>query len=954
MTLQKPRPNTARRIGEYLGCSQQDIEAAISAEMNRDGAERRRIGGALLDAGRISSDELLNGLQAQRINRLRACEMFKDLEESDFLQMSRFFVEVSRAEGGTFIQQDEVQVDLYMLIEGKLEVFRVGEDGEEIHLSFVSPGESIGEMAYFSNGVASAYVRAIEHCEMLKMEFGELSALFESIPKLAQSFLALTADRLQQSNVLYEENQYRSKAAQRSLSQLNRYLELAGTDELGAGIEGLIERLVHTASTLMDADRASLFLLDPATGELWSKVAEGAEIKEIRVPAGVGIVGWVAEHNKMLNIRDAYQDDRFNQAIDKKTGYRTRTILCGPVNSIDNTTTIGVIQVINKHNGIFTKEDESLFRAFSHQAAVAVENFSMYRKMIASHERMAILLEIGTSISQTLDLGTLITRIVRRLAELLRCERSSFFVYDADREELWSMEAHGSELKEIRFPSRMGLAGHAATNAEVVNVADAYEDDRFNSEFDAKSDFRTRSVLCVPVRDHESRVVGVAQVINKENQLPFDEEDIDLLKAIATQIAVAVQNARLHTEAVNMRNYLENVQRSISNGIITLDADFQVVTANRAALEILRAGDSADALKGQDIRMLSGERNASFIELLSNVYDTRNSAVQYDLELRFGGDDSTSNINVLPLVDANDDFEGLVVVMEDITREKRVKSTLTRYMSQDIVERMLADPNQQVLGGVRSMATVLFSDIRRFTSITERLSAEDTMDMLNEYFTIMVEEIFKERGVLDKFIGDAMMAVFGVPYPQDDDAIRAVRSALNMKAALDRFNKSWTARGHDPIAIGIGANSGEVISGNMGSQKRMDYTVIGDGVNIASQLESLNKQYGTTILISEGTHKRIDDNFVVRSLDRVIVKGKSLPVPIYEVRGEKDFRLHSAHKAYERGLTLYTRGEFQNALDIFAMHVDEDAPCRVLAERCLRLAEHPPEDWNGVWTATSK
>ncbi len=405
MSSQRPRPPTAKRLGQYLTCSQQEIKAVISAEMKREGAERQRIGSALVDAGRISSDELVNGLQAQRINRLRACEMFTDLEESDFLQMSRFFVEVSRAEGDTFIQQDEVQVDLYMLIEGKLEVFRVGEDGEEIHLSFVSPGESIGEMAYFSNGVASAYVRAIEHCEMLKMEFGELSALFESIPKLAQSFLALTADRLQQSNVLYEENQYRSKAAQRSLSQLNRYLELAGSDELGAGIEGLIERLVHTASTLMDADRASLFLLDPATGELWSKVAEGAEIKEIRVPAGVGIAGWVAEHNEMLNIRDAYQDDRFNQAIDKKTGYRTRTILCGPVNSIDNTTTIGVIQVINKHNGIFTKEDESLFRAFSHQAAVAVENFSMYRKMMASHERMAILLEIGTSISQTLDLN---------------------------------------------------------------------------------------------------------------------------------------------------------------------------------------------------------------------------------------------------------------------------------------------------------------------------------------------------------------------------------------------------------------------------------------------------------------------------------------------------------------------------------------------------------------------
>ncbi|MDP6182754.1 MAG: GAF domain-containing protein [Gammaproteobacteria bacterium] len=216
---------------------------------------------------------------------------------------------------------------------------------------------------------------------------------------------------------------------------------------LGVGIEGLIKRLVHTASNLMNADRASLFLIDPVTGELWSKVAEGADVKEIRIPAGAGVAGWAAQRREMVNIQDAYEDERFSQAVDKKTGYRTRTILCGPVSSLDGATTIGVVQVINKRTGVFTKDDEALFRAFSHQAAVAVENFSLYRKMVASHERMSILLDIATSISQTLDLGTLISRTVGLLTELIRCERSSFFVLDEERGELWSMEAHGSTPK---------------------------------------------------------------------------------------------------------------------------------------------------------------------------------------------------------------------------------------------------------------------------------------------------------------------------------------------------------------------------------------------------------------------------------------------------------------------------------------------------------------------------
>ena len=447
MATEDSKPATTPLLGEYLGCSTTDIEEALRREAEQGARECSRVGSALVASGRVSRDDLVAGLQAQRIDRLRACTLFDGLEEAKLQRLSRCVTEASIAAGETFIEQGAVNNYLHVLAAGKLEVYRLGDDGEEIHLAAVLPGELVGEMAYFSNGVRSACARALEDSQLLQLDFSHLPTLFGTIPRLTQAFLGMVTHRLQHSNILYEENQYRAKAAQRSLSQLNEFLDMSEANALGVGIEGLIKRLVHTASNLMNADRASLFLIDPVTGELWSKVAEGADVKEIRIPAGAGVAGWAAQRREMVNIQDAYEDERFSQAVDKKTGYRTRTILCGPVSSLDGATTIGVVQVINKRTGVFTKDDEALFRAFSHQAAVAVENFSLYRKMVASHERMSILLDIATSISQTLDLGTLISRTVGLLTELIRCERSSFFVLDEERGELWSMEAHGSTPK---------------------------------------------------------------------------------------------------------------------------------------------------------------------------------------------------------------------------------------------------------------------------------------------------------------------------------------------------------------------------------------------------------------------------------------------------------------------------------------------------------------------------
>jgi adenylate cyclase len=217
-------------------------------------------------------------------------------------------------------------------------------------------------------------------------------------------------------------------------------------------------------------------------------------------------------------------------------------------------------------------------------------------------------------------------------------------------------------------------------------------------------------------------------------------------------------------------------------------------------------------------------------------------------------------------------------------REKRkVKLLFSRYVAPDVFHHLMADPSRARLGGQRREMTVLFSDIRGFTTVTERGDPEQIVGQLNEYFTRMVHVLFAHRGTLDKFVGDMVMALFGAPLEDPDHAEHAVEAALEMRRELAALNRDWAARGWPTLDIGIGINTGEMVAGNIGSDTIMSYTVIGDAVNLGSRLESLNKQYETHIIISEDTRLRLKGRYHIRALGDVVVKGKTRPVAIHEV-----------------------------------------------------------------------
>ena len=309
--------------------------------------------------------------------------------------------------------------------------------------------------------------------------------------------------------------------------------------------------------------------------------------------------------------------------------------------------------------------------------------------------------------------------------------------------------------------------------------------------------------------------------------------------------------------------------------------------------------------------------------------------------------------------------------VQDITERKQteaalreteaLRATMYRYLSQDLAEQLLNSKNTR-LGGARQFVSILFADIRSYTTLTEQLAPEEVVVLLNRYFETMVDVIFAHRGTLDKFIGDAIMAVFGSPIPQDDHAQRAIATALGMQQQLLHFNQQQTNQGLPTVQIGIGINSDDVITGNIGSSKRMEFTAIGDGVNLTSRIESATKYYGCSIIISENTYALCKETVWVRELDYVCVRGKQRPVHLYEVLGMRSHPLSCSQQEkialYKKGRTLYQQQNFNLAIKIFMELLRKhptDQATRLYLERCQQLQKMPPnQDWEGSWRLQEK
>src|SRR5919108_230179 len=288
-------------------------------------------------------------------------------------------------------------------------------------------------------------------------------------------------------------------------------------------------------------------------------------------------------------------------------------------------------------------------------------------------------------------------------------------------------------------------------------------------------------------------------------------------------------------------------------------------------------------------------------------------------------------------------------------RQKRsIRRAFQYYLHPAVVDQVSQNPHLLRLGGEVREFTVLFTDIRGFSAIAEGLPPEALVRLLNEYLTAMTQVVFTHNGLLDKYIGDGIMAVYGAPLHAPDHAYQACCTALDMMAELVTLQAQWRARGLPFINIGIGINTATMVVGNMGSDLRFDYTVMGDGVNLASRLEGANKEYGTNILVSESTWEQVKDRLVTRDLDVIRVKGKAQPTRIFEVLGTPPLSPERAAMApiFEAALRAYRAQRWEEAIELWQQTLEAmpgDGPSQLYVERCKRfMALPPPADWDGV------
>src|ERR687885_2909073 len=754
------------------------------------------------------------------------------------------------------------------------------------------------------------------------------------VVKNQPNFSSVLAPLNKQSfTVVVKEVEEKLKVVNQTLGMLDNILDSQGFDAI---LNEMLQSITLKTGELLNADRSTIFLLDEEKNELWAIVAkdENGKNLELRFPAHVGIAGEVATEKKVVNIPyDFYNDPRSANAkkVEETTGYRSYTMLAMPLINEETGELVAVVQLINKlkpnHEDYgtleaqidkagFTQEDEQVFREFAPSIRLILESSkSFYAATQRQRAATALMNAVNALSKSSLDLEDTLKSVMDQAQELMNADRITLWLIDEDKDELWTKVLIAGTMKELRIPRTAGFAGIVAESGEPLLIPfDVYDDPRAETskETDKKTGYRTSSMLCMPVFNADKKLIGVTQLINKKRQgefppynpedwphapeqwkASFNRKDQEFMKAFNIQAGVALQNAKLFAEVKQQEQRQKDMLHALTNGVISTDKKGNIVATNPSAKKLLGVSD-AELAEGQSLRELikleKGDFAKWFDASLSPKDDNDRQQYYPDQVLLSCVEKSQSiNLSINSMTDATDPSKvnGALVVMEDISNTKQIKNLMYRYMTPEVAEALLASGDTG-LGGKRKNVSVLFSDIRSYTTLTEKLQAEEVVVMLNKYFEVMVDVVFEYGGTLDKYIGDALMAVFGSPAPLEDHAWCAMQTAVKKGEKLAEFNQERLANEQLPISIGMGVHSDEVVSGNIGSSKRMELTSIGDGVNLASRLEGASKQYGTDLIISDNTYRDYTDQLYVRELDFITVKGKSEPVIVYELVGIRE------------------------------------------------------------------
>ena len=535
-------------------------------------------------------------------------------------------------------------------------------------------------------------------------------------------------------------------------------------------------------------------------------------------------------------------------------------------------------------------------RAREVEASVAATRAGRLETELAQARRRAdTLVRIGKAINAVRELPALLQLVVDLAVDATGAERGLVVVPDAagTRREFTAVKnLDASDIGAPSFSISRSIVERVFRQGEPIVTTDAQNDP--NVDAPSVRSLHIRSIICVPIRNKDG-VIGVVYADSRIRPDTLLQHDPELLTTIADQAAVAIDNARLYddlsksfTELSAVKSQADEILETIASGVVVLDAQDNIAQFNRAAE--MTFGLSASTLVGRNARILNTWL-PGFTSLLERCKTQDDPAVQLEITgNHFVRGSIVLALKFLRIRDLSSGGFGTAVVLNDLTasraleaenlaqveQRERIARSFERYLAPHVVDALLKDPDAAVLGGSRLRATMMFADIRGFTELSERLMPEEVVEMLNRYLDPVVNVVFSNSGLLDKFYGDGIMAVFGAPRPSDDDAIRATAAARQVleqvRALNDRAGTAW------PLAVSIGLATGDVVAGHIGSERRLEYTVVGDAVNLASRLQGIAEP--NQILADEATYERVKGRITAtRRLARI--KGKAGLTPVY-------------------------------------------------------------------------
>lgn len=515
------------------------------------------------------------------------------------------------------------------------------------------------------------------------------------------------------------------------------------------------------------------------------------------------------------------------------------------------------------------------------------------------------LLDITNELSSFENVSILLQEILIKSCAVLNAS-SGMILIQNENSDLFQIEAEFNidleALKGVIFNKKRGFFNEVYQNRKAIHIQ--ISADPFLSKTNCTYG------LIAPLLD-KKELAGVIVLFDKESRAgisSFDDSDTNMLSAIATQAGVAYNNIKLIENIKEAKTFNDNVMQSIVTGVFTTNLMGEINHVNRAAASIINL--DREAVIGNHYEYVF-ESNEMINALISKCEEGLETVSESEIQIECNGKSTSVNISVSPLLNDQNEPIGSVVAMEDLSNLDKLKSTFKKYVSKQIVDQLLENEDMLNLGGQEQEATILFSDIRGFTSMSETMPPNEVVETLNEYFNLMIEIIFKYNGTLDKIIGDALMVIYGAPNSTEKDTENAVLTAIEMQEKLIEFNQQRIIHSKLPITIGIGINRGRVISGNIGSRQQMNFTVIGDSVNLASRLCSAAK--ADEIIVSDTVWKQVKNNkqFKGRKLNPIKVKGKSKPIEIREVLYQRpDFNYNVAYAMIESFLVSHLPKEY--------------------------------------------